>query len=166
VRIVASVEPAPRAAATAAPAARQVAARRPEPAAKPAPRRVAARAPEPSLLASVDADGSVQVNLKALRAARTGRPLRVRVEGHGTTSAASVEIRVSPQLQAMVAQVAAAATAPEAPCPRTRPSRLTKKFDAIVRSAAAAGGGNDLAVRLLDELNAGLSRSDVETGGA
>jgi hypothetical protein len=67
----------------------------------------------------------------------------------------------------MVAQVAAvAAGGPEAPCPRTRPSRLTKKFDAIVRSAAAAGGGNDLAVRLLDELNAGLSRSDVETGGA
>jgi bla regulator protein BlaR1 len=164
-RIVTSVERAPAPAAPVAPAARRAA---PQRAAKPASRRAAARAPEPSLLAGVDADGSVHVNLKALRAARNGRPLRVRVEGHGTTSTASVEIRVAdPQLRAMVEQIATAATnGPVVPCPRTRPSRLTRKFDAIVRSAAAAGGGNDLAVRLLDELNAGLSRSDVETGGA
>jgi len=113
------------------------------------------------------------VNLKALRAARTGRPLRVRVEGHGATSAATIDIRMDPEMQAMVAQVAAAAATPRTPCPRVGPSRLAKKFDAIVRSAAAAGGGSDLAVRVLDELNVGLSRAaradelgDVETGGA
>jgi hypothetical protein len=42
-----------------------------------------------------------------------------------------------------------------------------------VRSVAASGGGSDLAGRMLDELNAGLSRAaragefvDGETGGA
>jgi hypothetical protein len=83
-----------------------------------------------------------------------------------------VDIRVDPRLQAMVEQVAAAAEG-TAPRPRPRPLRLTKKFDAIVRSAAAAGGGSDLALRLLDELNAGLSRAargaelgEEEPGGA
>ena len=167
IRIVASVQRAPRPAVI---VAEKPKARRPERAAQAKPRPD--HAPQPALLASVDADGDVHVNLKALRAARS-RPLRVRVEGHGATSAASVDIRLDPQMQAMVARVAAAATAPQAPCPRPRPLRITKKFDAIVRSAAAAGGGSDLAVRVLDELNAGLSRAarvdehgDVETGGA
>jgi hypothetical protein len=125
------------------------------------------RAPRPALLASVDAHGGVHVNLKALRAARTGRPLRVRVEGHGTTSAASIDIRLDPTLHAVIAQVAATGSIP-APCPRTLPAaRLTRKFDETLRSAAAAGGGSsDLAVRLLDELSAGLSRSDPKNGGA
>ncbi|HEV7590553.1 MAG TPA: M56 family metallopeptidase, partial [Longimicrobium sp.] len=112
----------------------------------------------PAVFASIDADGGVHVNLKALRAARSGRPLRVRVEGHGTTSAATVDIRVDPRLQAMVAQVAATGSMP-APYSRIGPGRLARKFDAIVRSAAASGGGSDLAVRVLDELNAGLSRA-------
>jgi hypothetical protein len=122
-------------------------------------------------LANIDADGGVHVNLKALRAARTGRPLRVRVEGHGATSAATVDIHLDPRLQAMVAQVAATGSMP-APCPRIAPARLARKFDAVMRTAA--GGGSDLAVRVLDELNAGLSRAatradamrDTDTGGA
>jgi hypothetical protein len=94
----------------------------------------------------------------------------VRVEGHGATSAATVDIRLDPRLQAMVAQVAATGSIP-APCPRIGAARLARKFDAVVRNAA--GGGSDLAVRVLDELNAGLSRAsrtdalrDLDTGGA
>jgi hypothetical protein len=122
----------------------------------------------------------VNVNLKALRAARTGRPLRVRVEGHGSSAAATIDIRLNPQLQAMVAEVAAAASAgtstvaSKPSCPRYGPMRLTRKFDDIVRSvAASSGGGSNLAGRMLDELNAGLSRAaragelvEGDTGGA
>jgi hypothetical protein len=151
-------------------------------AAKPQrPERTAAKGPRhggtlpPALLASVDADGRVQVDLKALHAARAGRPVRVRVAGHGATAAATVDIQIDdPHLRAMVATVAAASSNPN--LPRTRvalgPYRITKKFDAIVRSAAA-GGGNDLAARVLDELTAGLARAATtgstigpESGGA
>lgn len=169
IRIVASVRRAPRPAA--APARTTERPRpRPERAAQ-APRRTDA-ASRPVEFASVDADGGVHVNLKALRAARTGRPLRVRVEGHGATSAATLDIKLDPRLQAMVAQVAATGSIP-APYPRSRVGavRLAKKFDAVVRSAA--GGGSDLAARMLDELNAGLSRAErtdalrgADTGGA
>ena len=168
-RIVATVQRAPRSAVGS-----------PRAAAKPVPQRAAAKdahrghAHEPALLASVDAEGRVQVDLKALHAAQAGRPVRVRVAGHGATAAATVDIQVDdPHLRAMVATVAAAAR--RANCPPTRvalgPYRVTKKFDAIVRSAAA-GGGNDLAVRVLDELTAGLARAatatalEPETGGA
>ena len=174
IRVVASVQRAPRSAVVPTVAAVPAAA---QPAAQAKPK--AARAERPALLASVDADGGVHLHLKALRAARTGRPLRVRVEGHGATSATTIDIPVSPQLQAMVAQVVAGTSATVAsadgakPCPRSRPLRLTRKFDAIVRSMAASGGGSDLAGRMLDELNAGLSRAaargellEQETGGA
>lgn len=150
-----------------APAAAAPTAERPR--VQPAERTAQAK-PRPAVLASVDADGGVHVNLKALRAARTGRPLRVRVEGHGTTSAASIELNLDPKLRAVVAQVAATGTLP-APWARVGPARLTRKFDATLRNAAA-GGGSDLAVRLLDELNAGMSRAartvelTEETGGA
>jgi beta-lactamase regulating signal transducer with metallopeptidase domain len=161
------VASAPRHAPKAAAAAERARARRPERAA-----RAKAREPRPALLASVDADGGVHVDLKALRAARTGRPLRVRVEGHGTTSAASIDINLDPKLRAAVAQVAATGSMP-AVYPHVGPARLTRKFEATLRSAAAAaGGGSDLAVRLLDELNAGMSRAarsaelTEETGGA
>jgi len=165
-RIVASVRRAPRAAA---PAAEQPRAHHSESATRTA--RSKDTATRPVELANIDADGGVHVNLKALRAARTGRPLRVRVEGHGATSAATVDIRLDPGLQAMVAQVAATGSMP-VPCTRIAPARLARKFDAVVRTAA--GGGSDLAVRVLDELNAGLSRAasradamrDVDTGGA
>jgi len=166
IRIVASVARAPRAAAPSA-----VSAPRPAPAAKAAQDTHAAT---PALLASVDGDGRVHVDLKALRAARSGRPLRVRIAGHGATAATNVDIRVDdPALQALVRQVAAGSTQGRPSYPRIGPTRLAKKFDAIVRSAAASGGGNDLAVRVLDELNAGLSRAaradeleHEETGGA
>jgi hypothetical protein len=171
IRVVATVNPAPHSAirtvaAEAPPAARAERAAQ----AKPKP----ARAERPALLASVDADGGVHLHLKALRAARSGRPLRVRVEGHGATSAATIDIPVNPRLQAMVADfVAAASTEAAKPCPRSRPMRLARKFDEIVRSVAASGGGSDLAGRMLDELNAGLSRAardgalvEGESGGA
>ncbi|MFL5537588.1 MAG: M56 family metallopeptidase, partial [Longimicrobiaceae bacterium] len=172
IRVVATVKPAPHSAirtvsAEAPPAAR------PERAAQAKPKPV--RAERPALLASVDADGGVHLHLKALRAARSGRPLRVRVEGHGATSAATIDIAVNPRLQAMVADLAAAASTGAAkPCPCSRrPMRLARKFDEIVRSVAASGGGSDLAGRMLDELNAGLSRAardgalvEGETGGA
>jgi hypothetical protein len=112
------------------------------------------------------------VDAKALHAAAAGRPVRVRLAGRGTT--ASVDIRLDPQLQAMVAAVAAAAKN-DATSPRSqmamRPYRVVKRFDAIVRNAA--GGGNDLATRMLDELTAGLARTGTQartfepgTGGA
>jgi beta-lactamase regulating signal transducer with metallopeptidase domain len=169
-RAVASVERA-----SAAP----VRAARTKPGAKPARERTAAKgrrsatAHEPALLADVSADGRVRVDAKALHAATAGRPVRVRLAGRGTTTA-TVDLRVDPQLQAMVAAVAAAAK-DDIACPRSqvamRPYRVVKRFDAIVRSAA--GGGNELATRMLDELSAGLARTatqartlEPETGGA
>jgi hypothetical protein len=160
IRIAMSVQRAPRPAPTPAPAPG---------AAKPDARTAATSAsssPRPALLASIDEDGGVHVNLKALHQARAGRPLRVRVAaGHGATSTATMDIRVDPALQAMIAAVVS-----DAPPPRThlRQPGMMKKFDAVVN--AAAGGGNELAVRVLDELHAGLARSasnanTPETGG-
>ncbi|MFL5383797.1 MAG: M56 family metallopeptidase [Longimicrobiaceae bacterium] len=171
IRVVASVKRAPRSALTAVAATEAPRAARPERAAQAKPKP--ARGESPALLASVDARGGVNLNLKALRAARTGRPLRVRVEGHGSSSASTIDIRLNPELQAMVAEVATAVSKPS--CPRYGPTRLTRKFDDIVRSVAASssGGGSDLAGRMLDELNAGLSRAaragtlvEGESGGA
>lgn len=163
IRVVASVKRAPHSAVPAAAAAGASRAAQPQRAAQAKPRPEAA---QPAVLASVDAEGGVHLHLKALRAARAGRPLRVRVEGHGSTSAATIDIPVDPRLQAMVAQVVAATNDGSKPCPGgSRPMRLTRKFDDIVRSvAASSGGGSDLAVRMLDELHAGLSRAAARSG--
>lgn len=119
------------------------------------------------LVARLDAGGTVRLAVRDGRGSE--RPgVRLKMESHGGVTSAAVEIRLDPELRALVEELAAADTSPgREKAPR---SRAARKLTAAARRAVREQPRGDLALRVLRDLNVQVQAADgpagTLTGGA
>jgi beta-lactamase regulating signal transducer with metallopeptidase domain len=111
------------------------------------------------VVATLDEQGHVRVNVRE-RARRHGDDaVRFRLESHGATSA-SIEVRLDPELTKVVRSVAAGVQCDTCRAPPSRRPTAVKKFDAVIRRAAL-DRHNDLALRVLRDVSAGVADDEA-----